>query len=103
MGGIAGGTTITLTGAGFSENGGSGGNRVLIETSPSAECDVIGYLSSYDQIVCITRPRPSSIDAKETIATVKVIVGGVHETSSLQVVYSVQGIVHQPLQVVYSA
>ena len=66
-GGVAGGTRITITGAGFSEDGGGGGNRVSIsiQAASSPSCDVIGYLSSYDQIVCITRPpHPSCLSRK---------------------------------------
>ena len=59
-GSIAGGTRITITGTGFSDGGGTG-NVVKILTSPVRYCNVLGYLSSYDQIVCLTQPRPTSI------------------------------------------
>ena len=54
-GGIYGGTRITITGAGFSESTGGGGNEVYISIASSPRCDVLTYLSSYDQIVCVTR------------------------------------------------
>ena len=64
-GSLAGGTRITISGGGFSEDPfnsptdgtSSKGNIVLLErdASPSIACDTVDYSSNSEQIVCVTR------------------------------------------------
>ena len=85
----AGGTMLTITGTGFSAASGTStspddnnGNRVqLVDLSGddnlTVACDVVDYLSAWDQIVCETSPLSSAPSGDLNMA-VKVTVGGVH-------------------------